>query len=430
MSPHTEAAPPPPVGALDDLASLTIPSDQLSRGPAGGLEVDACDAFGLVHEYGSPLYVISERTLRANYRRLHRGLADRWPGSFKILYAIKANNNLAIRAIMHDEGAGGDCFGEGELYATFAGGADPECVVLNGSNKAHGDLRAAVELGVRVNVDGEDEIGQLAEIASEVDRTARVNIRLRVIPAAVADRSSDYIGAGVPSAEKILGGQWGFSVDKAAGLIERIRNTRGLELEGFHHHIGRLMPDPAYYRSSAECLVEAVGELYTRTGFRPCLLDIGGGLARERDPEVAPAGAQSDPGRAVSRRDRRAAPGGIRIAWPAVAAAVARAGALSRRQRRGTCSRPSARSSAIMVALGCTSMPPSTTSCAPRRPVAVTTSCQRKREPTEHPSLSTWSDRCAPAARSRATASCLSFDVGRSSHFSMPACTPRQRRRS
>jgi diaminopimelate decarboxylase len=272
-------------GTLDDLEPLTIPTDQLSRSEAGRLQIDGCDAAELVREYGSPLYVISERTLRANYRRLYEALAERWPGSFKILYAIKANNNLAIRAVMHDEGAGGDCFGEGELYASFAGGADPESVVVNGSNKAYGDLRAAVDLGVRVNVDGEDEIGQLAEIASELGRPARVNLRLRVIPAAVADRSSDYIGAGVPSAEKILGGQWGFSVDKAAGLIERIQRTAGVELEGFHHHIGRLMPDPAYYRSSAESLVQAIGELYTRTGFRPHLLDIGGGLARERDPE-------------------------------------------------------------------------------------------------------------------------------------------------
>ena len=285
MSPRTEAPPAQAAGVLDDLEPLTIPTDELSRSEAGRLQIDRCDAAELVHAYGSPLYVISERTLRANYRRLEQALANRWPGSFKILYAIKANNNLAIRAVMHDEGAGGDCFGEGELYATFAGGADPESVVLNGSNKAYGDLRAAVDLGLRVNIDGEDEIAQLAEIAAELGRPARVNLRLRVIPAAVADRSSDYIGAGVPSAEKILGGQWGFSVDTAAGLIERIQNAPGLELDGFHHHIGRLMPDPAYYRSSAECLMHAIGELWIRSGFRPRVLDIGGGLARERDPE-------------------------------------------------------------------------------------------------------------------------------------------------
>ena len=283
MSPRTEAA--TAISPRDDLARITIPSDQLARDPAGVLEVEGCNALELVREHGSPLFVISERTLRANYRRLHEGLAARWPGSFLILYAIKANNNLAIRAIMHDEGAGGDCFGEGELYATFAGGADPDRVVLNGSNKSSADLRAAVELGVRVNIDGEDEIDALAEIASELGRTARVNIRLRVVPSAVAEHSSDYIGAGVPSAVKILGAQWGFSLDRAAELITRIRQTPGLALEGYHHHIGRLMPDPAYYRASAESLADAIGKLHARTGFQPRLLDIGGGLARERDPE-------------------------------------------------------------------------------------------------------------------------------------------------
>jgi diaminopimelate decarboxylase len=283
MSRRTEAS--SSAGTLDDLAGIAIPTDQLSRGRAGRLLIEQCDVVELLREFGSPLCVISERTLRANYRRLHRGLVDRWPGTFQILSASGANDSLAVRAIMHDEGAGGECVGEGGLYATFAGGADPECVVLNGSNKAYRDLCAAVELGVRINIDGQDEIWQLAEIATEVGRTARVNLRIRAIPTAVATRNSDYARTGVASTKTIREAQGGFSVKKAAGLIERIQSTAGLELEGFHHHIGRLMPELDYYRSSADGLVEAIGELHRRTGFQPRLLDIGGGLPRERDPE-------------------------------------------------------------------------------------------------------------------------------------------------
>ena len=88
-----------------------------------------------------------------------------------------------------------DCFGEGELYATFAGGADPEGVVLNGSNKAYRDMRAAVELGVRVNIDGEDEAARSRRLRTGRPYGARQPQAARV-PAAVAEHSSDYIGVG------------------------------------------------------------------------------------------------------------------------------------------------------------------------------------------------------------------------------------------
>src|SRR5699024_9325988 len=109
---------------------------------------------------------ISEATLRANYRRVAAAFTAEWPAPVRVLYAIKANNNLAVRAIMHSEGAGSDCFGTAEMYATFMGGADPATVVLNGSNKTHEELRKAVELGVTVNIDSEEEIGVLDGLAA------------------------------------------------------------------------------------------------------------------------------------------------------------------------------------------------------------------------------------------------------------------------
>ncbi|MGW3949543.1 diaminopimelate decarboxylase family protein [Streptomyces sp. NPDC004752] len=270
----------------DALSPVLTTTDSLSVAVDGCLMVEGRRADELVKEFGSPLYVLSERTLRANYRRVARAMAAAWPVKSKILYAIKANNNLAVRAIFHQEGAGGDCFGEGELYATFLGGATPDSVVLNGSNKNPRDLRAAAELGLVINIDGEDEIDFLREIARELGRSVRVCLRLRAIPAEFTDRTPDYIdSAGRSLAEKIEGAQWGFSVESAARLIPAIMNTPGLDLLGYHHHLGRLLPDLDYNTAWARELVGSIGLLEKHTGFVPRLLNIGGGFARERDPE-------------------------------------------------------------------------------------------------------------------------------------------------
>jgi diaminopimelate decarboxylase len=144
----------------------------------GRLYIEQCAARDLVERFGSPLYVTSESQIRQNYRRFVKAFTDRYPDNgIIVLYALKANNNLAIRRIFHQEGAGCDCFGAAELWATFAGGADPDKVVLNGSNKADDELREAVRLGVTVTVDCLEELEMLNAIAASHGRKVPIHLR-------------------------------------------------------------------------------------------------------------------------------------------------------------------------------------------------------------------------------------------------------------
>src|ERR1035437_6582804 len=78
----------------------------------GHLRIEQCTARALVERFGSPLYVTSEGQIRHNYRRLVAAFSERYRDNrVVVLYALKANNNLAIRRIFHQEGAGCDCFG-------------------------------------------------------------------------------------------------------------------------------------------------------------------------------------------------------------------------------------------------------------------------------------------------------------------------------
>ena len=75
----------------------------------------------LAEEYGTPLYVTSEAQIRANVRRLRDAFEARWP-HVTLLFATKANANLAIRRLLVEEGVGGDCFGLGELTLSLRAG--------------------------------------------------------------------------------------------------------------------------------------------------------------------------------------------------------------------------------------------------------------------------------------------------------------------
>ena len=271
--------------AAGALQSVLTPTDRLSIDPAGDLRIEDCSVRALLAAYGSPLFVIAESTLRANYRRIRAAFASVWPADVEILYAIKANNNLAVRAVFDSEGAGSDCFGVAEMYATFMGGADARKVVVNGSNKTDAELARAVELGAIVNIDAVEEIEALERLAAAAGKTAPVNIRLKVVPPEFAAESSDYFGLPTGLDAYLRREKWGFTADAAIELTRRIAACPHLEQRGFSLHVGRVSAQPNMYGLWAAETGRMLRKIKEATGFVPAILDIGGGWARERDPE-------------------------------------------------------------------------------------------------------------------------------------------------
>jgi diaminopimelate decarboxylase len=85
------------------------------------LTLEGTDLGAIAECFGTPCYVTSEGQIRANYRRLHEAFTELYPAT-RLLYANKANNNFAVRRILAQEGAGGDCFGLGELTLCLQAG--------------------------------------------------------------------------------------------------------------------------------------------------------------------------------------------------------------------------------------------------------------------------------------------------------------------
>lgn len=253
----------------------------------GRLRVEDADCLDLADDYGTPLYVTSENQIRANYRRLHRAFASRYP-DVTIMYANKANSNLAVRRILAQEGAGGDCFGLGELTISLLGGVLPGKLVMNGSNKTPEEVAAAVEAGVAINVDHPEELDLVARTAERLGRTATIN--LRVLPFSYADLSAlDDDQAGI--ARDQSHDKWGMDKATLRDVAPRALALPRVHLRGLQCHVSRLRATTEHFQLAARLMADCIADLAELTGWQPDVLDIGGGFAHERDPESGrPAG--------------------------------------------------------------------------------------------------------------------------------------------
>jgi len=265
----------------------------LARDGEGELCVDGVRAADLVARHGTPLHVISEARLRANYRRIRDAFAERWPAGVEVCYAIKANPALAVRRVLADEGAHGDCLGLHELQASIVAGTPPSTLVLNGNNKDDAALLAAVRCGARINVDDLSEPARIAAIARREGRSVRVGIRTKPDPAPLADRVTD-LGPGTVG-DYTERSKWGLGPGDTAAAARAIAGHPELVLTGLHCHLGRHVPEPALYAELAGALVATLALLRAEAGWSPGILTVGGGFTQGRDPYFRNAGGRPWP---------------------------------------------------------------------------------------------------------------------------------------
>lgn len=256
----------------------------------GLLWIEGRAAPELAEEYGTPLYVTSEAQIRANVRRLRQAFEARWP-RVTLLYATKANANLAIRRLLVEEEVGGDCFGLGELTLSLRAGVPSELLVLNGSNKQPAELGAAIEAGVTINVDDPGELEVVAGLAEQLGRPA--GVCLRVLPFTYADPATLEPELAEIAADTSHD-KWGMDRQTILAIVPTALQSPWLRLRGLHLHVSRLRATPEAFELAARLIATCIAELHDRFGWQPELLDFGGGYPHERDPESgAPSGSHS-----------------------------------------------------------------------------------------------------------------------------------------
>ena len=83
------------------------------------LEIGGCEVTALVEQFGSPLYILDEETLRATSSQYRDAFKRYYPGESQVLYASKAWSCLAVCVIAASEGLGIDVVSAGEIHTDF-----------------------------------------------------------------------------------------------------------------------------------------------------------------------------------------------------------------------------------------------------------------------------------------------------------------------
>jgi diaminopimelate decarboxylase len=238
----------------------------------GRLAIGGIAAADLADEHGTPLVVYCGETIRAQ-ARAYRLAA---PGA-QIVYGTKAFANVAILEILAEEGIGADVSTLGELAFAREAGLTGDRILFHGNNKSDEELRAAAAAGATVVLDAPDEPARAA--AAGVQRAF-----VRLTPGVEAVTHQSIQTAHDES-------KFGLAPDAAIAAIAEARDL-GIDVAGVHFHVGSQLARVEESLVAVDRLVAFCERAERELGWRPSVLDIGGGLGirytrDEHIPEIA-----------------------------------------------------------------------------------------------------------------------------------------------
>ncbi|HEV2528474.1 MAG TPA: diaminopimelate decarboxylase [Thermomicrobiales bacterium] len=256
--------------------------DTFHRDDQGVMQLGGVSLPDLAADFGTPLYVYDEATLRSQARRVREAFAAVYPDS-RVVYAGKALLSPGIVAVLHDERLGLDVVSGGELYAGLAAGVPASEITFHGNNKSVAELQEAVEAGVGlVIVDNLGEIDLLSSVATNAGKN--VDCLLRLNPG-IDTHTHDKIRTGH------LDSKFGLpiSTGDAERAVAAMQAAPGLRLRGYHAHIGSQLFEPDAYAMAVDALLGFGAAMRGKYGVELEIVSPGGGFGIAYEPDQVAA---------------------------------------------------------------------------------------------------------------------------------------------
>ncbi len=232
-------------------------------------EIGGCDCVELAKEFGTPLYVLDEITLRGKCREYRTAFKEKYQDSL-ISYASKALCNTAVLKIIQDEGLGVDVSSGGELYTARRAGCNVSNIFFHGNNKTEKELFDAIDMGVgRIVVDNIEELITIDVISSKLQKT--VNILFRVNPGIEA-HTHEFIQTGKTDSK------FGIAKDKVVDAVKLTLDMDYVEFVGLHSHIGSQIFEIKPFLAEIDVLITLAVEINEACKVKIKDFNIGGGL--------------------------------------------------------------------------------------------------------------------------------------------------------
>jgi diaminopimelate decarboxylase len=232
-------------------------------------------------EVRTPVYVYSLATLQRHFRVFDQAFAQ---VPHIVCYSVKANSNLALLRAFVKEGGGCDIVSGGELFRALKAGADPKKIVFSGVGKKREEIEYALNAGILMfNVESEEEMNALNEIAGAIGKRAPVSLRINPD---VDAKTHPYISTGMKKAK------FGVDIKRSIDSYKRAAGLPNVEIVGLDCHIGSQLTSVAPFVDALSRVREYLDRVLLGSLEKEgaCLryLDLGGGLGINYKDEEPP----------------------------------------------------------------------------------------------------------------------------------------------
>ena len=217
-------------------------------------------------KFTTPIFCYSLSEIYDNFIDLKKSFTKIKP---MICYAVKANNHNQILSLLSKSGCGADVVSKGELQKSIKNGIMPDKIVFSGVGKTTDEIKYALKKKIKqLNVESEEELEEIAEIAKEEKKN--VNICIRVNPD--VDPKTHYKISTGRSEDK-----FGIPNSRIIKLFEKYKNNKYLKIVGLSIHIGSQIQKIRPFEIAFKKIKKQIESL-RKLGFEIRVLDLGGGI--------------------------------------------------------------------------------------------------------------------------------------------------------
>ena len=239
----------------------------------GRLRIGKREVVELASSFGTPCYVTDEQRVRHNCRRLIAAF-ERGYKKFRLNYAVKANNNLAILNILRQEGAGADCSCIEELNLAALASFRHDQLLYSGNYNSDYELAQGIESLAAVNLDDANLLHRLLKYGKPEVLSFRVNPGMG---------EGQYPGL-------VFGGEnTKFGVTES-NIVQAYAQAKekGIKKFGIHMMTGSNVLNLDYFISVTRKLFEIAGKISRELGLDFEFVDVGGGFGVPYRPDESP----------------------------------------------------------------------------------------------------------------------------------------------
>ncbi|HIU54835.1 MAG TPA: diaminopimelate decarboxylase [Candidatus Gallibacteroides avistercoris] len=214
----------------------------------------------------TPFYYYDTDLLRATLAELKKESSKY---NYHVHYAVKANANEKILAIIRENGFGADCVSGGEINAVLKAGFPAGKIVFAGVGKADWEINLGLDSDIFCfNVESIPELEVIDELAGAKNKKARVALRLNPN---VDAHTHHKITTGLNE------NKFGINLSQLDVVLDRITTLPNIQLVGLHFHIGSQITDMDVFKGLCVRINEIQESLYRRMLIVDTI-NVGGGL--------------------------------------------------------------------------------------------------------------------------------------------------------